>query len=159
VRLRVLVTLAALSTLLPGCVLGGLGAAPPDHEPGPPPPEVLEQAERYLAALRDGDLASARREVCTEGFSAASDEDFLAHHGGERPRPVSWELAEAETRHASGAVGQGSGVSRAPVATVRFEDGREVEVRVWWRDGGLCAMVSPDDLALRLDPSPKGAAS
>jgi hypothetical protein len=160
VRTRTLATVGLLAALLPGCVLAGFGTGPPDREPGPGPEAVEEMAERYLAALRDGDLEAARREVCTEGFFAASEEDFLAFHGsGHHPRPVSFEVREAVQRSAGGGPGM-PGTTHRPEATVRFEDGQEVEVTVWFEGGGVCGMTSPGDpLAERLDPSPKGAAS
>jgi hypothetical protein len=159
VRTRTLAAVGLLAALLSGCVVAGFGAGPPDREPGPGPEAVEEMAERYLTALRDGDLEAARREVCTEGFFAASDEDFHAHHDGRHPRPTSFEVREATQRHTGGGVGQGSSVSHRPEATVRFEDGQEVEVTVWFEGGGVCDLIAPDDpLAERLDPSPKGAA-
>jgi hypothetical protein len=158
-RGRTSVTLLALAALLPGCVLAGIGSGPPERDAGPGPAEVARMTERYLAALRDGDLEAARREVCTEGFFAATEEDFHAHHDGTHPRPASFEVREAVQRHTGGGVGPGSSTSYRPEATVRFEDGQEVEVTVWFQGGGVCDLIAPDDpLAERLDPSPKGAA-
>jgi hypothetical protein len=159
VRTRTSATVGLLAAMLSGCVLGGFGAAPPDREPGPGPEAVKEMAERYLAALRDGDLEAARREVCTEGWFAASEEDFRAFHERGHPRPESFEVREA-TQSSAGAGRGRPGTTHRPEATVRFEDGQEVEVMVWFEGGGVCDLIAPDDpLAERLDPSPKGAAA
>jgi hypothetical protein len=158
-RRRTSVILLTLAALLPGCVLVGIGSGPPERDAGPGPAEVARMTERYLAALRDGDLEAARREVCTEGFFAASEEDFHAFHGRGHPRPASFEVREAVQQRAGGGVGAGTSVTHRPEATVRFEDGQEVEVTVWFEGGGVCDLLAPDDpLAERLDPSPKGAA-
>lgn len=98
--------------------------------------EAWAGVERYLEALRDGDLAAAWEEACP--IDAEDDrfrEWFHRYHRSGVPRPDSWEIRREPSPDEQRDVGDPAGV-----VVVRFEDGFEgVADPDFSRVGGLCA--------------------
>lgn len=107
--------------------------------------EQAAELDRYLSALRDGDLDAAWAEVCTHGLLGAEREPFFDHHRSGMPRPVEWEYREPPPGGSVGIRGS-TGSSYWPLVWVRFDDGLEGLVSHTRRDG-VCDWTGPDEQA------------